>query len=138
MERMTDKIDLEKYVEALNNILGADNAYFRGDKDVDAIVELISIANRQQAEIERLNSCVKSEDEIRAIMKTQMTPMVKEIVDKQFDIAVKLARAEAIKEFAEKLADVFYSHDKGDTYVREVVYNLVKEMVGEQNESLVS
>lgn len=45
---------------------------------------------------------------------------------------VQIARAEAIKEFAEKLADVFYSHDKGDTYVREVVYNLVKEMAGDE------
>ena len=39
-------------------------------------------------------------------------------------------KSEAIKEFAGKIADVFCSHDKGDTYVREVVYNLVKEMVG--------
>ena len=64
MERMTDKeirtIDLEKYIEALNNILGADNAYFRGDKDVDAIVELIGIANRQQAEIEDVRIAAKS------------------------------------------------------------------------------
>lgn len=82
------------------------------------------------AEIKRLNSCVKSEDEVRAIMKSQMTPMVKELVNEQFDVAVELARADAIKELAGKIADVFCSHDKGDAYVREVVYNLVKEMVG--------
>ena len=41
------------------------------------------------------------------------------------------AKAEAIKEFADRLADVFCNHDKGDTYVREVINNIVKEMVGE-------
>lgn len=71
-------------------------------KRAKAVLDLI---NRYQTEIERLNGCVKSEDEIRAIMKSQMTPMVNEIVNEQFDIAVKLARAEAIKDFAERLTD---------------------------------
>lgn len=46
---------------ALNNLIGVDCAYFAGDKDVDAIVEIITLAkrmentiNRQTAEIERL------------------------------------------------------------------------------------
>jgi exonuclease III len=54
-------IDIEKYAEALNNLIGADSAYFKGDKDVDAIVELIVLAkkmeritNRQKAEKEAL------------------------------------------------------------------------------------
>lgn len=62
---MTDNesmvINIKKYAEALNNLIGVDSAYFQGDKDVDAIIEVIRIAkqleltvNRQQAEIERL------------------------------------------------------------------------------------
>lgn len=40
---MSETINIEKYVEALNNILGADSAYFKGDSDVDALVELINM-----------------------------------------------------------------------------------------------
>jgi hypothetical protein len=75
----------------------------------------LDLIKRQQAEIERLTINMNA---FGLGMKQE-----KERAD--------TIRAEAIKEFAEKLADVFYSHDKGDTYVREVVYNLVKEMVGE-------
>ena len=67
---MTDadiiKIDIEKYAEALNNLIGVDSAYFKGDKDVDAIVEVITLAkkyeniiNRQKTEIERLQAETK-------------------------------------------------------------------------------
>lgn len=34
-------MNVEKYVESLNSILGVDNAYFMGDKDVDNIRECI-------------------------------------------------------------------------------------------------
>lgn len=90
------------------------------------------------AEIKRLNSCVKSEDEVRAIMKSQMTPMVKEIVNEQFDVAVKLARAEAIKEFIEKLKDLSYDsdlYDRNGRWVKAVTVKEIdetyKEMMGE-------
>lgn len=60
------KIDIEKYAEALNNLIGVDSAYFKGDKDVDAIVEVITLAkkyeniiNRQKTEIERLQAEIK-------------------------------------------------------------------------------
>ena len=65
-------------------------------RDVDFLKDFIK---SQKAEIERLNNCVKSEDEVRAIMKDQMTPMVREIVNEQIDKAIKLTRIE----FAEKV-----------------------------------
>ena len=83
--------------------------------------------NRQKAEIERLNSCVKSEDEIRAIMKDQMTPMVREIVNEQIDAAVKLGR----KEFAEILKErnkVYCTNSELLKEMNFVIDNLVKEM----------
>ena len=99
---MTDNeiktIDIEKYVEALNNLLGVDNAYFNGDKDVDAIVEIIVLAKKfegiikgQKAEIERLH---KALDE--AIAESD----AKDI--ENYEIAHRV-RAEAIQEFAEGL-----------------------------------
>ena len=68
--------------------------------DYRAMRDKLKAAN---AEIERLNGCVKSEDEVRAIMKSQMESVVKEIAEEQIDIAVKLAKAKAVKEFAELL-----------------------------------
>jgi hypothetical protein len=68
-----------------------------------------------QAEIEKLKADIRTVDQDLYELDRPLTEI----------------KAEAIKEFAEKLADVFYSHDKGDTYVREVVYNLAKEMAGE-------
>lgn len=61
------KIDIEKYAEALNNLIGVDSAYFRGDKDVDAIVEIITIAKKQENLINRLqaeNERLRKENEI--------------------------------------------------------------------------
>ena len=85
----------------------------------------LDIIYRLQAENDRLNSCVKSEDEVRAIMKAQMEPMVKEITNEQIDIAVKLARVDATLEFANKLLNEI------DDY-HYVINRIVKEMVGEE------
>lgn len=49
-------MNIEKYIEALNSLLGADNAYYQGDKDRDAIVELIVMANELTEENEVLKA----------------------------------------------------------------------------------
>jgi hypothetical protein len=122
---MINTIDFEKYVEALNNILGADNAYFQGDKDVDAIVELINIVKSQKAEIERLEIRLKKER-------------------RQFEALSKMyseIRAEAIKEFAEKVKNKLWdlptmSDEEGEyDYVcmeslEDYIDNLIKEKIG--------
>ena len=90
----------------------------------------IYLISRQKAEIERLQGCVKSEEEVREIMKSQMIPMVKEVVNEQFDVAVKLARAEAIKEFADRLKEKLGNTDLAIRFID----NLVKEMVGADND----
>ena len=81
-----------------------------------------------------------------------MEPLVKEITREQIDIAVKLAKAEAYKEFAEEASkklekvrqkyqrlckeqgeeedEVMNIHYRG---IKRIVNNLVKEMVGENN-----
>ena len=101
----------------------------------DELNELVETINRQQAEIERLKNCVKSEDEVMDIAKRTMEPLVKEITREQIDIAVKLAKTEAIKEFAERLKEKYpwkgdYLYSTRRTV--ENIDNLVKKMVGEQ------
>ena len=84
-----------------------------------------------QAEIERLNSCVKSEDEVRAIMKAQMEPMVKEITNEQIDLANKLGRIDGILKFAEMLKDDMVPNIDDfyiESFVEEYIDNLVKEL----------
>ena len=93
-----------------------------------------------QAEIERLKSCVKTEKEVREIAKRTMEPLVKEITREQIDIAVKLAKAEACKEFAEKLKEQaeVYTDSAEDVFILAVgiskIDNLLKELMGENND----
>jgi hypothetical protein len=111
-------------------------------KDRDkATAYAMDIIKKQDAEIERLNSCVKSEDEVRAIMKAQMTPMVKEVTKEQVDRAYKLGTINGIIKFAERLKENKIDIDVSFGYGKEVyteavavieIDNLVKEMVGEE------
>ena len=55
-----ETINIEKYAEALNNLIGVDNAYFRGsDKNVDAIVELIVAAKKLENRVKELEADVE-------------------------------------------------------------------------------
>lgn len=65
--------------------------------------DALDLINRQKAEIERLNKCVKTEDEVREIMRSQMTPMVKEITAEQVDHAHNLGKIEGAIDFATML-----------------------------------
>ena len=92
-----------------------------------------------QAEIERLKSCVKSEDEVIEIAKRTMEPLVKEITREQIDIAVKYAKFEAYKECMEKVKNYIKTHCNPygkpdfdyDTSIKilNFIDKLVKEMV---------
>ena len=82
---MKNQIDnIEKYVTALNNLIGADHAYFTGDENIDTLVELINIANQQQSEIKELQQILGETSKI--VLKER-----------------NLGRVEAYKEFAERL-----------------------------------
>lgn len=58
-----ETINIEKYAEALNNLIGVDSAYMSGDKDVDAIVELIVAAKKLENRVREL-----TEENIRLII----------------------------------------------------------------------
>ena len=49
-----ETINIEKYINALNNLLGSDNAYYAGDPDVDAIVEVIVTAKKLEDRVKKL------------------------------------------------------------------------------------
>ena len=73
------QINVDKYIEALNNILGVDNAYFNGDKDVDAIVEVITHAKKMEDTINRLqaeiNILIRKKDTLRDEIAEQQAEM---------------------------------------------------------------
>lgn len=58
--------NIEKYIEALNNLLGSDNAYYQGDKDRDAIVELIVMARELTKENERLKKRLSENENLKS------------------------------------------------------------------------
>ena len=72
---------------------------------LDTLTNALDLITRQQAENERLKSCIKTEKEVREIAKRTMEPLVKEITREQIDIAVKLAKSEAYKECIEKVKE---------------------------------
>ena len=111
-------INIEKYAEALNNLIGVDSAYFNGDKDVDAIVEIISIAkkfesiiNHQNAEIERLKLDILIHEDVEVES------------NKIWHSLIRQAKSEAIKEFAEKFenalvdADCIYVDEEHESFI---------------------
>lgn len=49
-----ETINIEKYAHALNNLIGVDSAYLAGDKDVDAIVEVIVAAKKLENMVKEL------------------------------------------------------------------------------------
>ena len=49
-----ETINVEKYINALDNLLGADNAYYAGDPDVDAIMEVIMTAMKLEDRVKEL------------------------------------------------------------------------------------
>ena len=51
-----ETINIEKYSEALNNLIGVDSAYYKGDKDVEALVEVILAAKKLENRIKELKA----------------------------------------------------------------------------------
>lgn len=49
-----ETINIEKYIEALDDLLGSDNAYYAGDPDVDAIMEVIVAAKKLENKVKEL------------------------------------------------------------------------------------
>lgn len=50
------KFDVQKYIDALDELLGADHAYFSGDPQIELILEVIRIAKEYETIINELYS----------------------------------------------------------------------------------
>lgn len=53
---MSETINVEKYINALDNLLGSDHAYYAGDPDVDAIMEVIVVAKKLENKVKELET----------------------------------------------------------------------------------
>ena len=51
-----ETINIEKYINALNNLLGSDNAYYVVDPDMDAIMEVIVVAKKLEERVKELET----------------------------------------------------------------------------------
>ena len=79
-------VDVEKYDRALSNLVGADNAYFQGDEDVEAIIEVIRLAKKYSDFINSLENHMCSFDldnyhSFRAIEEETFKDLIKEMID---------------------------------------------------------
>lgn len=139
VEEMADAKDLITCQQVEIENLKVENQSLRG-----AANSLKMHYEEAQEEIERLKSCVKSEDEVREIAKRTMEPLVKEITREQIDIAVKYAKSEAYKECLTKVKNYTKTHCNPygkpdfdyDTSIKilNFIDKLAKEMVGDDNE----
>lgn len=109
---MTDKEAIQYVISKVNNAdeKGVELTEF----DINKVETLISIINRQQAEIERLQGLLDG-------WKTESYKLSDSIDN---------IKSEAIKEFVEKLKEDLKSNNYIVSFDR--IDNLVKEMVGEQ------
>ena len=99
------------------------------------VYELKDEINRKNAEIERLQGCVMSEDEVREIMKSQMEDVIKsateEAMKEKFEETIKMGRKEATLEVLNWLIDLFPEDKYFTTISRFAVKQKYKEMMGD-------
>ena len=116
--------------------------------------DINNIINRQKAEIERLNGCVKSEDEVRKIIKSQMESMVQKSIKEQIDKAFHIGKIDGAMDFAETLKEKLVQENelyescgknmlsedfqrgyevKNDNVVKHILC-MIKKIEGEMNE----
>lgn len=79
------------------------------------------LSTAKKAEIERLSSCVKTEEEVRSIAES--------VINSQ----IVFIKSEAIKEFAERLNETKFKHGSDHIIYADNIDTLVKEMIGENN-----
>lgn len=65
----SETINIEKYAHALNSLVGMDSGYLTGNKDVDAIVELIVIAKELENRVKELEQKLLEEQKMKLLDK---------------------------------------------------------------------
>ena len=130
---MTDKLTDNEIIEALESEIHlaeyVDSDYC-SNVNLEIIKSALDLINRQQAEIESL----KADKIIAERHEKDARELYKDVV-----MQLKTAKSEAVKEFAKRLKteiDIRPTHSKKQNEcVFFLIDNLVKEMVGENNDS---
>lgn len=109
---------------------------FKGGCTLKLRTRALNLINRQQAEIERLESLVKTQ----GIEIDELNKFANERLDKFTERYDRNLKAEAIKEFAERLGDYKeYRYNENCDFVPYVslsdIEKVVSEMVGIENET---
>ena len=124
---MTDN----EIIKAFDNLLSRKWIVAKSGAEFITMGDVADLINRQRAEIERLNK----ELEIRPPASASFVFKLEEMQEKEKMLEAKWkadVRAEAIKEFAERLKEEFKEPCACNfSYVRLLIGNLVKEMVGD-------
>ena len=88
------KFNVQKYIDALDKLIGADHAYYSGDPDVEAIIEIIKIAKDYETIIGRLQAENRLQKYFAKLVQRQ-----KELIDKQeVEIEKLVIQIDGIKE----------------------------------------
>ena len=140
---MTDKESIQYVISKVNNAdeKGVELTEF----DINKVETLISIINRQQAEIEDLNHSIDTLGRVKEQLKDNLSEteakyqkeitrldallVCKNKVIRNLEKSFENAYCGAIKEFVEKLKEDLKSNNYIVSFDR--IDNLVKEMVGE-------
>lgn len=124
-----ETINIEKYAEALNNLIGIDSAYMAGDKDVDAIVEVIVAAKKLEIKVKELTE----ENE-----RLKSTQVVKHIhIDEQFykecEYEMGQIKTDTVRKMQQRLREMAWRD--GDTLVVAIKHidQVSKEILEENN-----
>ena len=136
-----ETINIEKYINALNNLLGSDNAYYAGDPDVDAIVEVI-VANKKLEDMvkklteenESLKADIKDLEEYDRVYEQAEADIHGNIADGGTSChwCVNKTKADTVKRMQEKVKDELYSQGLGDGEISYAIDYVAKEMLEEK------
>ena len=100
---MSKTINVEKYKEALNNIMRTDSTRHKGDPDVDAITEVIMIAKELENKVKKLtdeNERLKTQRYLKydlhtvIDLKSVLYNTRKDAIDELIDLLLKKAHTE--------------------------------------------
>ncbi len=123
--------------------------YLRTDDDyentiyIEILKDALALINRQKAEIERLNAVhadmtesLRLAAEANKDMQAEIEAQEEEYADllgqrNAVEMMLDISRAEAIKEFADKVIDLIYGADDINAVSEWQIRNLVKEMTEE-------
>lgn len=109
-----ETIDIEKYAQALNELIGIDSAYMAGDKNVDAIVEIIVAAKKLER---RVNELTEENERLRVVADMSDTTLTDalRIVNEFCDSRIKRAKTDTVRKIKTQVHNkAIYPSTKGD------------------------